>query len=236
MPRTYQVPKGCPPELKALIEKMGTKVATFNAMNVSKDTFTRVVSGGEKMPEHWHALIEQVERGETIAPGGQRDEPAFKPWDGKKRSWTAKVRGQKKARIFKNVPSMVADLLDKYDGNISAASRACGVTGNTLTSMIDNKNEFNEKRQRIVFEGLNGVPAGSADKEGPDQYRMGIVLALMQSKNYDRVRDVAEILKGSVLWKMGTPVGWFVVYKLKGEDARQFKRIVERDCSKVACP
>jgi hypothetical protein len=231
MPKIYQPPKGCPPALKALIEKLGTKVNAVRALGVAKDTFTRVVNGGEPMPSDWAEKIERAMKGESSETG-----PVFKPWDGTKRNVTIPARTGRKGKTFKNVPSMLADLLEQHDGNISAASRAAGTTGNTIMAMISGGTEFNEKRQRMVFSGLHGVPLVGGDVEGPDTFKLGIAIVQVPSKNYDRVRDVAALLHGRVLFKTNTPVGWLVVYQIKGEDAKMFKRLSERDCSKITCP
>jgi hypothetical protein len=103
--------------------------------------------------------------------------------------------------------------------------------------MVTNKTAFDEKRQRIVFEGLHGVPAQrDQEPEGFDEFRKGMAICVVPSKNYDRVRDLVELMKGSVMFKLSTASGWLVVYELKPQDARKFKRFAARDCTKIVCP
>jgi plasmid maintenance system antidote protein VapI len=234
MPKVYQIPKGCPPELRELIETMGTKQKVFSALGVPKDTFTRVVNGGEKMPDSWLSRIEQVKHGGAMR--GPDAAPDFVPWDGTTRSFTLPARGGKKGAIFKKAPSMAVDLLEKFEGNVSKAARSMGVTSNTLRTIVDGSVEFDGRRQRLVYAGLHGGLPAMNDVEGPDQFSLGMAVVLVAAKNFDRVRDVADLCDGRVLFKLSTPIGWFVVYKMKEADARKFKRVAERDCSKLVCP
>jgi hypothetical protein len=229
MPKKYEVPKGCPPELKALIEKLGTKVNALRAIGVSKEVFTRVVNGGEKMPSDWLEKIERAMKGEQAGP-------QFVPWDGTKRTVSIPARTGRKGKSFKNVPSPLAELLEKHDGNISAAGRAAATTSNTILAMVQGDTEFNEKRQRMIFEGLHGVPATVSEDGGPDRYSLQMAIVQVASKNYDRVYDVAELLNGRMIFRTSTPVGWLVIFRIKGDDARKFKKLVARDCSRVVCP
>ena len=163
--------------------------------------------------------------------------PTFTPWDGAKSNWVMPKRGSNPSRIFKNVPAPVIELLGKHNNNVSAAARAVGTTGNTITAMIENKTEFNDKRQRMIFEGLHGVPASRMDEvDGPDQFRRGLAVVVVNSKNYDRVKDLVDLLDGEFMFRVGTPAGWVVMYGMKSNDARKFKRIAARDCIKIVCP
>ena len=229
MPKPYVIPKKCPPELKRLIEHFGSKEKAFREIHVDKGRMGRVVDGKEEMPADWPARVEK-------ALGGGDEGPKFVPWDGTFATLQLKKRTGAPCRVYKNVPSMVIKLMEKFEGNVSAAARASGTTGNTIQSMIEGKTTFDDRRQRIVFEGLFGVPAGDAEAQGPDQYRKGIAICIVPSKNYDRVRDVAGLLKGKVFFKLSTPVGWLVIYELKPMDARKFKVIAGRDCQKIVCP
>lgn len=230
--KTYEIPSKCPPQLKALIEHFGTKEKAHRMIHVDKQTFTRVVNGGEPMPDNWVQRVERALRGE----GQEGEAPKFVPWDGTTRAWSMRGRNGGKGRSFKKVPSMLVDLLDKNDGNISKTARACGTTGNSITTIIEGKVEFSDKRQRMVFGGLHGIPVADGDVEGPDEFKLGMAIVQVPAKNYDRVRDMALLLHGRVLFKTSTAVGWVVIYAIKGNDAKMFKRLAERDCSKIVCP
>jgi hypothetical protein len=170
-------------------------------------------------------------------PAFEVGEPEFVPWDGTKKPWTRPARANIKAKKFNSVPSMVVDLVLKHDGNVSAAGRACGVTGNTIMSLIEGVTAFDDKRQRIVFEGLHGIrPPRAKEPEGYDEYRKGMAICVIPAKNFDRVRDVADLLKGSIMFKLSTTAGWLVIYELTPQAARNFKRIAARDCTKLFCP
>lgn len=238
-----------PPELTALIAKFddgtrGPKQRAAKAAGLHPAHFAKLSRGVEKTTEGTLARIRAALGDEAASPVPLQSSvspPEFVPWDQKTRSIVIPKTKNRNKRTIKNVPSMLADLIEQNDYNFAAVGRAMSVVGTTAQLWAEEGAEyFNEKRQRQVFAGLHGQIATGLNGSGadePDRFSLGLAIVQLQAKNFDRVNDVAELLNGRLVFKLNTTAGWILIYRMKGqEDLQKFKRIVSRDSGKIVCP
>lgn len=231
-------PATCPQVFADFIRLVGSKEATKKVLHIGDTTMNGIVKGKKDVPPHvLEAMKEYQSKKDGSAAPAAPKAAEFVPWDGTKKSYTIPKRGKTKKARKVSAPSMIVDLIE-MTGGVTQAARAMGQAPATLQVVIDGKYPFDEKRQRRVFAALHGSPPtglnGSGDE--PDQYLLNEAFVQLKAANFDRVNDVAELLNGRIIFKTNTPVGWLLVYRMKGEDAMKFKRIVARDCIKVTCP
>lgn len=239
----------CPPNLRELLRAVDWSYEQAANLTGLSQSYVANLARGQKGQRHAgpvalakiDAGLRQVQGGVSV-PAAAAQAPEFEPWDNKVRSVVVpKGKNPKiKKRTIKNVPSMLADLVEKFDVNFAAAGRAAGVVGSTVQLWTEEGAKmFNEKRQRIIWAALHGTPPTGLNGTGdePDRYTLGLAVVQLQAKNFDRINDVAELLNGRLVFKLNTGVGWLLVYRMKGEDdLKKFKRIAVRDSGKIVCP
>lgn len=234
----------CPPSLRELLRAVDWSYDRASEVSGLSKSYVANLARGQKGQRHaGPEALQKIEQGLRSVGGGVSTHaeaaPEFVPWDNKLRTVIVPKTRTTPKRMIKNVPSMVADLLEQHGVNFSAGARAMGVTGGTLRQLAHGEVEFNDKRQRLVFAALHGtLPTGlNGAGEEPDRYSLGLAVVQLQAKNFDRVNDVAELLNGRLVFKLNTTAGWLLIYRMKGQDdLMKFKRIASRDSGKIVCP
>jgi len=244
---TIELPETCPLPLAELINAAGGREAAGKIVRAGGNTLSQVIRGERPMLPEWGQRIEEYFAGvkNEGGDGGSQPEgislealaasPEFVPWDGTRRTVTPIAKKGSKSKPVKNVPTPLADLIEKHKGNLTAAAKAMGYQALTsIYPVLKGTRKFDEKQQRRVYEALHGNAAVFGRE--PDRYSLDMAIVQLQAKNYDRVNDIAGLLNGRIIFRMNTSSGWLIIYRLKSEDARKFKRIALRDSQKIVCP
>jgi hypothetical protein len=239
-----ETPSECPPLLAEAIRKIGNKEATMRELHVSKGIFYDIMTGKREMPPAWIIKLKATLGQSVIGTQINSTEPPplvippFKPWDGKKKV-NIKVRiyggGSK---VMKGVPEPLAKLVEKFDGNRSAASHAMGRSGNYITTFMVDPKKFIERAQLAVHAAMHGAPplVRNSLSEDFDKYTLGLAIVLIGPTGFDRINDLAEILNGRLVFRKNTKSGWLVIYKFATEDLPKFKKLAMRDANEIVCP
>lgn len=239
--RPLDIPASCPPILAELIRFKGSKAAAWRALGTSEGTFYKVINSAGDMPSVWTSRAKAA-MGSPIVAAPSAPEgppiPEFVPWDGKSRGiFKVKPWGANKGRAIKNVPQPLLALLEKFDNVVGRASKAMGMTGNTIFLWMDGTREFDLTRQKAVHAAMHGISLTPEAASDFDTYKLDLAIVMLKGgQNFDRVHELAEALGGLLAWKKNTNTGWLLIYSMRAEVAEKFKRLAGRDASEIACP
>lgn len=249
------IPDTCPPLIADLIKHVGSKHQARRTLRCSESTLKKIMSRKAIIRPDWTerataalaapparapegpSHLREAMNTPLIAPAPKSQVPEFVPWDGKSfRAVTLNKPGGKKT-VYKKVPAPLALLLEKYV-TASDASRALGMSSSVVQHWLAAHSAFDLKRQRRVHAAMHGeIPTSGEDSsEQFDEYRLDLALVMCRAQSYDRIRDIADILNGQLKFKRNTPAGWVLIYRIKGDDARKFKRLAGRDALDITCP
>lgn len=242
------IPDACPPLIADLIRFKGSKTEAIKVLGTSDGGFYAVISGKNNMPPAW-IVRAKAAMGQSVIGAPQEQEaateadapqvPEFVPWDGK--VTTVKTKGAPGAPFTtrKGVAVPIAMLVERCGGAIGGAAKLAGHTAGWLLPLIeDPKNKFKEKPQKEIHNALHGIaPAFRASMgEDFDKYTLGLAIVMAGAANFDRIKDIADILNGRLVFKKSTKAGWLIIYKMATDDLAKFKRLALRDAHEIVCP
>lgn len=236
----------CPPALAALIGQKGNVKAAGKALNFGLAPLRQMATGKRDIPA---SLLDKIKLliGDDGSPSDPPEQGApffdkakleIPEWDGK--TTTHKITKKDGSKItVKGLPVELVEVLARNQGSMTKAAKAIGLSGWAPIQMAIEEDRWGKKLHAKAWCYLNGLPIPNGkrvDADG-DAHSLGIVVAQVPASNFERLEELAEVLKGGVAWKMTTGAGYVVIYKMPNRDDREkFKRLAARDAKNIACP
>lgn len=148
----------------------------------------------------------------------------------------------KKIKLRAGTPDVIRKLLEKFDGNISAASRAVGKSPGFFG--YKNKPEGGGYKEADLIAAQNvldgqPVPEKSASKFDPEAhtFKLGIVIVVSRAAAFERLYDIGTAMGGHWVLKMSIGSSWLGIIKIiPKEKLQMFAKVAAYDAEKIAAP
>jgi hypothetical protein len=251
IPAQPKLPATCPPVLHQLIKQEGSRVAVARKLKAGTNTINELVNGKKKLTDTMRLRIEAALKdaphvgGDALPPKEAEPPPiVVPPWD--KKMGTVKITKTDGSKQTFKVPAPIALLFERHDNVKNEVGRALGYSGwNPVNDQIT-KGKYVEKLHARAYAALNGLPIpgvanrrnGDGEQSIPDGFTLSIAICLVTLSEFERLEEIAEVLGGSMVFKMSAgATGWIVIYKMSARARlEQFKRLGRRDAKRIVCP
>ena len=148
--------------------------------------------------------------------------------------------------LEEHYPKLLAELLRKHDGVVSAAARALGFSSNAwIAKFKDSALEFDEQDQKRVQMALDGriqPPAAKRSRAWEpdpeyDQGELGLVIINATEDAIEEIFDAGEEMGGKCVFrKKLTDNSWLMIIRMEPTTMSPFKRLVKLVATEVVTP
>lgn len=224
----------CPAPLAHLLEKHGNKYAPVAELfGVTTGNLGKWVRGLQPIPtQHLKRLVELLhtngEDVEQVVPEEHRGR------------WNRNVDTS-------NWPPLLAELVAKHKGNISAAARALGHrTPHAINQVVQGKRAFTDAFKQKVRDAIAGKiePAEAyvykgkkpAVNEELDQGELGLAIVIASSDKITGLYDAAEILGGKNVFRKKMGDHWLFISRFDEDKQMMAYKTIARLVAECITP
>lgn len=151
------------------------------------------------------------------------------------------TKKKKAVKLKAGTPEVIRKLLAKFDNNISAASKALGKSAGFIGYKNKPENggytEADLALAQDVLDGKEIAPKAHAFDPTTHPFKLGIVILVCKTPQFERVYDIGQAMGGVWLMKMSVGKSWLGIIKIIPKDKLQtFARVASYDAEKLIAP
>jgi hypothetical protein len=225
----------CPLPLKRLIEKFeGDREKAAASIGMKPSSFGHLTRGAAEISKVMASRIEAVLSGTPIA----NDAPKVKTKT--PRSAKNNRGGRRDRKEFKNPPPLLAKLLKKFDGNKSAAGRACGHAIDWVNRLGHREQQLKDHDrlaiQKALSDGAASEPNSEPEEIAEETGQLGIVIVLAKTQGTKALYNAAEALGGKCLFRKHVGQLWLTIYRLEPDKIVAYREVAKVVATAVMTP
>jgi plasmid maintenance system antidote protein VapI len=227
------IPDGCPPSLAELLRHHnGDKQEVANILNLSKPHVQKLINGKIQLQD---AIEERIKKLLTTSNGQanvlQSDVALPVVTRSVKKTFPDWAR---------DADPLIIQLLEKFDYNRSAATRAIGRTDSSLIQKLaTGERGFTAFYRTLIMAAIRGEPLPATApviSDDLDKYTLGMAIVVATPADFERLYDLGEALDGKWLFKMQARGMWIAFLKASSDKLKVYKKVALRDAIAIVCP